>query len=155
VHAQDGRYTIEGNQMNFRAALLRYAELSRSALTQLMSWGRGRGLNHNPSTQVATATNANGEVVCHCTIEPCYMVASAPNPLASEQDRYLAGEVIEDALVSHAQLKGMSRMLIVVPDGFPSEPEERWIRIVERKVPQIAVMHGVGCFAPSPAAYIN
>ena len=142
---------------NIKATLVRYADLSRSALIQITSWSRGRGLNHNPSAvQVATAVNSNGETVCHCTIEPCYMLASAPNPLATKQERYLAGEVIEDALVSQAQLKGVSRMLIVLPDGFPSDPEERWIRIVEREVPQIAALQGVGCLVQSATvSYLN
>jgi len=139
---------------NIKATLVRCADLSRTALTQLTSWSRGR--SYNPSVvQVATAINSNGKTVCHCTIEPCYVLASAPNPLATELERYLAGEVIENALLSQAQLKGISRMLIVLPDDFPSEPNERLVRVLELKVPQIEAMQGVDCVAQSPAAYLN
>jgi hypothetical protein len=86
--------------------------------------------------KVATATNQHGEVVATSSIENCYLVV--PKTAAtSMKDCYDAGVALEEALLTHAQLKGVTRLLIVLPDGFPPDPQERLIRVVERKVPQL------------------
>ena len=36
--------------------------------------------------------------------------------------------------MEHARLKGVTRLMIVLPEGFPHDPEEKLIRVIERRV---------------------
>jgi hypothetical protein len=152
--------------MRFRAKLMRYCDLSWSALTEIKSWlKRSRGLRdgftvvsfNNPKLQVISATNEDGQTMVHCLIEPCYMFSaylSHPD-LKDKPEETDAGNAIDAALYHQAQMDGVTRLLMVLPDSHRSEPNERWVRIVEKKVPQIATTQGVGCIAPSPAVFVN
>jgi hypothetical protein len=77
------------------------------------------------------------------------------NPAATTIETGVAGDHTDAALAQMAQSEGVTRFLIVVPPNYPSTPNAKWVRIIERKVPQIAAMQSVDCAAQSATAYIN
>lgn len=135
-----------------KATLLKYCEMTREALTQLKSWLQRfpNGFDvenfHNPTLKIAQSTNAVGQVVCYCAVEPAYVITSlATNPQATEIEVRTAGDYIEGSIAREAQLTGATKLLLVVPDTLPSQPDEKWIRIVERKIiPRTLAMQGIG-----------
>ena len=147
--------------MNLKATLLRYCDLSWKSLTEIKSWfkrsGARDGFNvesfNNPKLQVISATNEDGQTVAHCLVESCYLFSAyLTNPeFKGEPEQQQAGNVIDGALAHLAQREGITKLLIVLPDSFPSQPEERWVRTVERKVPQIAAIQAMGSFTQLPA----
>ena len=148
-----------------KATLLKYHDLSWNTLTEIKKWfgqsSRSRdgftmdSFVNNRKLQVATATNSVGQNIAHCLIEPCYMFSAyVLNPEATEIEQRRAGDVIDGALAHLAQKEGVQKLLLLLPDSYPSQPEEKWVRIVERQVPQIAAIQGMGCNTHSPA-FIN
>ena len=144
--------------------IFKYSDLSWSALTQIKSWFQRssaregftlESFNNNPSMRVAQAVNSVGQTICLTPIESCYLVgAYIHNPEATSVEIPLAGDAIDRELASLAQREGVTKFLIALPDSHPSEPGEKWIRVVQREVLQPVVMGGVSC-ARASTAYLN
>jgi len=63
------------------------------------------------------------------------MVNSFLNPeLLDEKLQSLAGDQIDAALSHRAAQNGISKLLLVVPDFVPHQPDERSVRVIEREV---------------------
>ena len=151
--------------MRFRAKLMRYCDLSWKSLTEIkLWWKRSRGLRdgfdvesfNNPKLQVISATNEDGQTMVHCLIEPCYMFSaylSHPD-FKGKPEQTDAGNAMDAALSHQAQMDGVTKLLMVLPHSHPSVPDERWVRIIEKKVPQIAAIQAMGC-PTQPFAFIN
>lgn len=152
--------------MRFRAKLMRYCDLSWSALTEIKSWlKRSRGLRDgftvesfsNPKLQVISATNEDGQTMAHCLIEPAYLFSAylVHPDLKDIAEQTDVGNAVDAALSHQAQKDGVTRLLMVLPDSHRSEPDERWVRVIEKKVPQIAAIQAMGSYTQSPATYFN
>jgi hypothetical protein len=76
---------------------------------------------------------------------------SAVNPTATPSEAQSAGDAIDRELELHAQRNGISKVLVVLPENMPTMPNEKRIRIVERKTAPAVNTHGIGCFTPSQA----
>jgi hypothetical protein len=135
------------NNMNTR--IFKMADLSWDAMVKIKRWFRPDvvretltldSLSNNPSLKVAEVTNSVGQTVSFCVIEPTFVVSPIVNPKATVIETGKAGDFADRALTSMAQHEGMTRFLIVCPPDYPSQPDERWVRIIERKVPNISAM---------------
>ena len=139
-------------EIEMLARIFKYSDLSWKDLTNIKRWFRrdaarnGFSLEsfNNPSLRVAQAVNSVGQTICLTPIESCYLVgAYIHNPEATSVEIPQAGDSIDLELSRLAQREGITKFLIALPDSHPSEQGERWIRIVERQVPQPVVMGGV------------
>jgi hypothetical protein len=150
------------------ARILKYCDMSISALTQLKAWAkRSGGFNlFDPenfsasSLRMATATNARGETVCYAPIETVFMISAfAVAPNVSPEDARLAGDMIDSTIAREAQRHGINKLLLILPKDFPELPEGEWeeVRTYTRKIPQIIGSGGMSCYKPTslPAAYQN
>jgi hypothetical protein len=134
---------------NIKVRLFKYSEMSLSALTQFKAW-----INRNEfdlesfgasSLRVATAKNASNRAICHVPIETVFLVSSsAVNPKTTEVEARVAGDIIDSYIEREGQQAGIRKCLIVVPPCQPSFPEERWIRVIERSIPQTINTVGLG-----------
>ncbi len=119
----------------FKATVQKLADLSWPDLRDLFSWPSGGSTLHadNPNLLIAKATK-NGVVVAYVAAEPILLIDGYTfNPASDPSDTPHAGDVIDAAL---AQTAGVQRMWIVVPDEAPIMKDERFIRVLERKVYQ-------------------
>jgi hypothetical protein len=133
--------------------IFRVCELSWDDLRNIKRWFRRdearegftlESFANNPTMRVAKATNAIGQTIVLCPIEPCYIIgAFLRNPDATGPELPLAGDCIDMELSKLAQREGVNKFLIAIPDSRPSEPGEKWIRVIERTVPQPVVTGGV------------
>ena len=129
-----------------RCRIFKFCELSWNTLTQLKRWFSAARdgftlQNFEPGMKVAEAVNSAGQVVLLCPIEPVWMVSAyVRNPAAPSAELQQAGNAIDRELARLAAREGVARFLITIPDaGRPSEPGERYIRVVERRIPQTAI----------------
>ena len=87
----------------------------------------------NQNLLIARATNQSGEVVGYVTAESILVVDNyVINPACSD-DLQKAGDSIDRALADRA---GATRMWLVVPDEVQTIKGEKYIRVVERRMPQ-------------------
>ena len=134
-----------------RARIFKFADLSWKDLTNIKRWFRqdqaryGFSLeNFNPSMRVAKAENSVGQTICMTPIEVCYVVSAyIQNPEATSVEVPKAGDEIDRQLAFLGQREGVTKFLIALPDSHPSQPGEKWIRVVEREVPQPVITGGV------------
>jgi hypothetical protein len=133
------------------ARIFKYSDLSWKDLTNIKRWFTRDEARHgftlesfNPSMHVAKAENSVGQTTLLTPIESCYVVgAYIRNPDATGPELSLAGNTLDVELTRLAQREGVTKFLIALPDSRPSEPGEKWIRVVEREVPQPVVTGGV------------
>jgi len=144
------------------ARIFKYSDLSWKDLTNIKRWFQRSAARYgftlesfNPSMRVAKAVNSVGQTVMLTSIEHCYLVgAYIQNPEATSVEIPQAGNSIDDELARLAQREGVTKFLIALPDSHPSQPGERWIRVVEREVQQPVVMGGV-FRAQTTTAHLN
>ena len=145
------------------ARIFKYSDLSWSALTQIKSWFQRSSARegftlerfNNPSLRVAQAVNSVGQTICLTPIESCYVIgAYITNPEATSVELPQAGDAVDREIERLAQREGVTKFLIAIPDCRPSEPGEKWIRVVEREVPQPVVMGGI-LRAQATTAHLN
>jgi len=145
------------------ARIFKFFELSWPARTELKQWmnegtcrdGFCAESFDNPSLVIATATNEQGQTIAHAAVEPCYMVNSFLNPeLLDEKLQSLAGDQIDAALSHRAAQNGISKLLLVVPDFVPHQPDERSVRVIEREV-SLPVTSHLRCYTSNRVPYIN
>lgn len=149
--------------LSFKTSIFKVCDLSWSALASIKSWFRQDivrdGFNlesfDNPSLKVVEVKNPTGQTVAICPVETCFLVNQIINPKANPIEAQQAGNCVDAQLAWMAQKDGATRFLIVVPNNIPTQPDEKWIRIIERKVPKIATMQSVDCAAQLTSAYIN
>ena len=131
--------------------IFKFCELSWHDLCNIKRWFQRSAAREgftlesfNPSIRVAKAENSVGQTICLTPIEVCYVVgAYIHNPAATSVETPQAGDAIDVEIARLAQREGVTRFLMAIPDSQPSEPGEKWIRVVEREVPQPVVMGGV------------
>jgi hypothetical protein len=88
----------------------------------------------NPNLLIAKAEDSRGETIAFVGAEPILLVDSYTfNPAIDPSRTALAGDAIDAAL---AQQAGVNRLWIVVPDKAPTMKDEKFIRVLERKVYQ-------------------
>ena len=119
----------------FKATVRKLAELPWEDFRNLFSWPSGGSTLQadNPHLLIAKATK-NGEVVAYVAAEPILLVDSYTfNPASDPSDTPQAGTAIDEVL---AQTAGVNRLWIVVPAEAPTMKDEKFIRVVERKVYQ-------------------
>jgi len=145
-----------------RCKVFKFCELSWSALAQLKRWFNGSANRDGftlsslePNLKVAEAVNSAGQVVLLCPIEQCFIVSGyVHNPDATSGELQQAGNAIDRELARLAAREGITRFLVTIPDGRPHEPGERWVRVVERRVPQTA-MGATYPSQPTAIQYLN
>lgn len=138
--------------LNLRAAVMRFCDLSWESLVELKQWIQRNPItfdverfNNNPGLRIASATNEAGQTVCYCTLEKAFVIGSlAHNPQATEIEMRSAGAHIEAAIAHEAAQSGATSLLLVVPENMPSIPDERFIRVVERRIVPIVSTHTFG-----------
>jgi hypothetical protein len=149
-----GKRTVE---MSFKATIRKLTNLPWQDLRDIFTWPSHSTLRvENPNLMIATAQKPTGEVVCYTTCEPIFLVDGFTfNPRTTPLESGQAGIELDAALAREAQNVGIGRFIVVIPRETPTQPGERCIRIIEREVPQIASVNGVGCHSPSHGAYLN
>ena len=149
---------------NMKTSIFKLSDLSWDSLTKIKKWFRQdivrsgftlQSFNNNPSLKVVEVQNSVGQTIVFCPIEPCFVVNQIVNPKATTIEACAAGDKADHALALLAQREGITRFLIICPTDYPTQPDERWVRIIERKVPQLAAMQSVDCASQSTTAYIN
>ena len=119
----------------FKATVRKLAELSWPDLRDLFTWPCNSTIEaENPNLLIAKAANERGETIAFVTAEPILLVNNyVLNPQSSREDDAAAGDVIDRALTQQANV---NRLWIVVPDEAPIMKDEKFIRVLERKVYQ-------------------
>jgi len=119
----------------FKATVRKLAELSWPDLRDLFTWPCNSTIEaENPNLLIAKAANERGETIAFVTAEPILLVNNyVLNPQSSREDDAAAGDAIDRALTQQA---GVNRLWIVVPDEAPIMKDEKFIRVLERKVYQ-------------------
>jgi hypothetical protein len=119
----------------FKATVKKLAELPWPDLRDLYSWPSNSTIQaDSPNLLIAKAANERGEVVAYVTAEPILLVDGyVLNPQSTREDDQKAGAAIDSAL---AQQAGANRLWIVVPDDAPIMKDEKFLRVLERKIDQ-------------------
>jgi hypothetical protein len=134
-----------------RARIFKYADLSWKDLTNIKRWftreeardGFTLDSFNNLFVRVAKAENSVGQTICLTPIESCYVVgAFIQNPEATSIAMQRACDSIDVEIACLAQREGVTKFLIALPPHLPSEPGEKWIRVVQREVVLPVVMGG-------------
>ena len=121
---------------NFKARIRKWANLTQQDLANLLRWGGSP--NSNPNTLVCSAS-AGGETIAFMASEAVFVVTNyALKPGTAVSDLEAAGNAIDAVLAVEAQRVGVGRFLIALPEGCPAQPEEKTLRYVERRVPQVS-----------------
>ena len=97
-----------------------------------------------------SVTNQRGELVCYVMLEKAF-VASGTSPDEAMQ----AGDAADLAIQCAARNAGASSVVLVLGPEHPHFPEERWVRIIEREIPQTVKMPEVGVAKSAQATFIN
>lgn len=149
---------------NIKANILRYCDMSLSSLTDLKKWMKQNVLLmefdvaklSNPSLRIAQATNAAGQTVCFCTLETAVVIGQlAYNPRATDIEMRSAGASIEEVIAHDAAQSGATSLLMVIPDNMPSIPNEKFIRVLERRIAPTITKQGFDPQATQAARFIN
>lgn len=145
---------------NFKATVRKWAGLPWAEFRDLLTWPCKSTLQtDNPHLLIASVKSATGKTVCFATAEPIFLIdgyVCSPESTPSEAQR--GGDAVDLAFASEAQKAGVGRMLIVLPTDSPNEPGEKWLRVIERKVPQaITTQQRIGCLDSDlpTATFIN
>lgn len=145
-----------------KTSIWKYADLSWETLAKLKAWFRpdiareGFTLeNLNNSIKVVEVKNSVNQTVALCPIERCFIVQQIVNPESTVIESGRAGDFADQALARLAQSEGMDRFLIAVPSSYPTQPDEVWVRVISRRVPQIAAMQSVDFTSQAHAARSN
>jgi len=148
---------VRGKHMTFKATLQKLTELPWNKFKELFTWpSKGLIQADNPALKVARVTKEDGEVVLYATCERVLLVDSyVCNPHCVESEASQASVVLDTTIKSEAEQTGIARILIVLPDETPSVPDEKFIRVVERKVPQRITTQQTFESMDSPSAFIN
>ncbi len=72
-----------------------------------------------------------------------------PNVTAAEIRK--AGDAIDQELETQGQMAGVSKLLIVLPERHPREPDEKWLRVIERTIAPPVVLGRVGFYQSTSA----
>jgi|HubBroStandDraft_6_1064221.scaffolds.fasta_scaffold140617_2 hypothetical protein len=134
---------------NIKAKLFRLWEMSWADLTWLKAWAAFSNFDleniNSLSAKFAVATDADGGTLCITPIEQVYLVRCfAVRRNVSPEEACFAGDIMDAEIARQAEMNGISRLIIEVPACHPSLPDEKWIRIVERKIPQSIATGGAG-----------
>jgi hypothetical protein len=98
-----------------------------------------------------SVTNQRGELVCYVMLEKAF-VASGTTPEEAQQ----AGDAADLAIECAARNAGATSVVLVLSPEHPHFPEERWVRIIERPIPQTVRMPEVGSKTSAQAThYLN
>jgi hypothetical protein len=147
-----------------KVKLLKFVDLGWQSLAQFRVWlSLGKASSGfeftadnltSPSTRVATVTNANGETLAYCPVERILWLREyAVNPTIDPSEAQAAGDLIDYELEKLARDAGISKMLLVVPKDYPTEPGDEFeqVKIFVRKVAPSVTAPGIDCFTPSQA----
>lgn len=146
---------------NFKATVRKWANLPYADLCNFFSWLDFNKSNvefNNQNLLVASATNERGETVCYTTAEPIFLVnAYSVSPSSTPEEAQQGGDAIDITLAGEARKAGVNRLLIVVPADTPHQPGEKWLRVIERKVPQetITAQQRIGCLDSATRLLLN
>jgi hypothetical protein len=144
------------------ARIFKYSDLSWHDLCNIKRWFQRSAAREGftldsltPSMKVAKVVNSVGQTLAFCPIESCYLVgAFIQNPEATSVEIGRGGDFIDSEIAKLAQREGVRKFVIVLPTSVPSQPGERWIRIIERQVPQ-PVFTGGGVQSQTTTASTN
>jgi hypothetical protein len=158
---------------NIKTKVRRYFELSWSELTQLSSWIKlSPSRNHvnndtfaAPSLCVATATDEQGNAICHTLLETVIFVSAfAMSPGVTQQQAQLAGDRLDAVIGELGAHLGISKYLVIcsadalMQEGADEDLREiKNIRLFERVIPQATakLMLGYQSNASADVKYIN
>lgn len=126
-----------------KASLLRCCEMSWQSLTKLkalMRWNRidADSLN-SQSLRIAQANDEQGEPMVFCRVANVLFVDNyLLSPQTDRNQMQLCGDLIDSTIAQAAQLQGIRKVLIALPDNMPGLPDEEFtlVRVYTRKVPQ-------------------
>jgi hypothetical protein len=145
-----------------KTSIWKYADLSWETLARLKKWFRqdiareGFTLdNFNNNIKVIEVKNSVNQTIALCPIEKCFIVQQIVNPQATVIEIGYAGDFVDRELARLAQSEGMDRFLIAVPSSYPTQPDEVWVRVISRRVPQNLAMQCGDCTSHSHTALSN
>ena len=154
---------------NIKATLLRLCDMTWQSLTELKQRLKLTRFNYTdldtfaaPSTRIAHAVNERGETVCYTVAEKVFLISGYASSLtATPEDYQRGGDTIDGVLQDAAQLEGVGKYFMLVPNDCPlgDDPDSHEIknvRVFVRRIPQTQPMQGLGYpKAVTAAKYLN
>ena len=119
----------------FTAKLCKLADVAVEDFWNLLKWGDSHIDVTNPNTIVCSAS-VDDEPVAYLTAEPVVVLGQyAFRPQLSDGDAGLAGDAIYSTIEREAKVRGVTKVLITLPDEVPPQPDEKHLRVIELKLP--------------------
>lgn len=102
----------------------------------------------DPSLLVVEAKNVAEETVAFCTVQPVLLVSTyVVNPTATHEEVLRAGDYMNAAIESEAQLRRISKCLLVAPKLLKPQAGDVVITTLEQKVQQPSNL-ALSCLTP-------
>jgi hypothetical protein len=141
-----------------KVKLLKFVDLGWQSLAQFRVWlSLGKASSGfeftadnltSTSMRVATVTNAKGETLVYCPVERIlWLRGYAVNPTIDPSQAQAAGDLIDYELEKLAREAGISKLLLVVPKDYPTEPGDEFeqVKIYVRKIAPALTTQDWGC----------
>ena len=120
----------------FKATLKRWAGITTEDFLNLLNWGDSTIDVSNRTLLVASANDEKG-AAAYTTIEPTWILKGFTfRPRLTDADAGKAGDSIYSTLARCAPAHGVGKILIVLPSEVPTQPDEKYLRVIELKLPQ-------------------
>ena len=121
----------------FKATIRKLSAMSGIDMFSLIFWESSGIDTINPNLLVATATDENSIPAAYCTIDPTWIVNGYVfRPGLSDEDAGHAGDAIYSSIEREAKVRGVGKVLLVLPNELPTQPDEKFLRVIELKLPQ-------------------
>lgn len=119
---------------SIRAKLRKLADVTLEDLGNLLGWASGIDLT-NRNLLIASATDEKG-TAAYLAVEPTWILNGyAFRPQLSDARAGDAGDSIYSTVEREAKAHGVGKVLIVLPNEVPAQPDEKCLRVIELKLP--------------------
>ena len=120
----------------FKTTLKRLADISVTDFFNLLNWSDSSIDGSNPTLLVASAADEKGPAA-YTTLEQTFIVNGyAFRPQLSDEAAGSAGDSIYSTIEREAKARGVGKVLIVLPAEVPAQRDEKYLRVIELKLPQ-------------------
>jgi hypothetical protein len=87
---------------------------------------------------VGVATDAQNNPIVLVPVENILMVGNyIVDPTTDRETAIAAGDMLDTAIAELAAGRQITRILIEVPASMERQPDEKWLRVIERPVSQV------------------
>ena len=119
---------------NLKAAIWKLCDIA--AMPQLKSLVKR--CTSTSSWRVGVATDAQNNPIVLVPVENILMVGNyIVDPTTDRETAIAAGDMLDTAIAELAAGRQITRILIEVPASMERQPDEKWLRVIERPVSQV------------------